>query len=140
MGNSGLKQHYEVARKTGTLNLSKRKLDEFPQQLGSLVGQLRTLDLSDNKFTHLPLEIGLFALLKQLNVSGNRLVELPDALGELVKLEILNASVNQISALPLSLSKLTHLKQVYREFLFLNNLPRKRELKRNIFASHLTIK
>lgn len=112
MGNSGLKQHYDVAKKTGTLNLSHRKLDEFPQQLSSLVAFLRTLDLSDNKFARLPLEIGKFTLLKQLNISANRLTELPEVLGALLKLESLNASANQISGLPMSLSKLTHLKQV----------------------------
>lgn len=112
MGNTGFKEHFEVAKKTGTLNLSRKKLDEFPQQLATLVSFLRTLDLSDNKFSKLPLDIGNFTLLKQLNVSGNRLTELPDVLGSLVKLETLNANSNQISVLPASLSKLSHLKMV----------------------------
>ena len=112
MGNSGLKQHYDVAKKTGTLNLSQRKLDEFPAQLATLVSVLRTLDLSENKFAKLPLDVGKFTLLKQLNISGNRLTELPDVIGDLVKLDTLNASMNQISRLPASLSQLTHLKHV----------------------------
>lgn len=112
MGNSGLKQHYETAKKTGTLKLSQHKLDEFPQNLRALAPLLRTLDLSENKFTALPNEIGDFTLLKQLTVSHNRLIGLPDALGALVKLESLNCATNQIASMPSSLTKLNHLKQV----------------------------
>ncbi|XP_020294719.1 leucine-rich repeat-containing protein 57 isoform X1 [Pseudomyrmex gracilis] len=112
MGNSGLKQHYETAKKTGTLKLSQRKLDEFPRNLSALAPLLRTLDLSENKFTALPNEIGEFTQLKQLNVSHNRLSGLPGTLGALVKLEGFNCSSNQIRSIPSSLTKLTHLKQV----------------------------
>lgn len=111
MGNSGLKQHYETATKTGALRLSQRKLDEFPPNLISLASQLRTLDLSENRFVKLPEEIGKFSALKQLNLSSNRLMSLPESIGCLTKLEILNCSRNQLSQLPSSLSKLTHLKQ-----------------------------
>lgn len=113
MGNSGLKQHYETAKKTGTLKLSQRKLNEFPHNLRALAPLLRTLDLSDNKFVGLPNEIGEFTLLKQLNLSQNRLTGLPGTLGALVKLECLNCAENQIGSIPSSLSRLTHLKQVY---------------------------
>ncbi|XP_033226985.1 leucine-rich repeat-containing protein 57 [Belonocnema kinseyi] len=112
MGNSGLKQHYDTAKKTGTLTLSKRKLDEFPPNLRALAPLLRTLDLSENKFLHLPSELKDFTLLKQLNISHNRLTDLPEEMGALVKLECLNASSNQLKMLPFSLSNLTHLKQV----------------------------
>ena len=112
MGNSGLKQHYETAKKTGALKLSQGKLDEFPQNLRALASLLRTLDLSENKFIRIPEDIGSFALLKQLNFSHNKLTALPEALGALTKLEGLNASSNQIRSVPWSLSKLTRLKQV----------------------------
>ncbi|EZA53684.1 hypothetical protein DMN91_007773 [Ooceraea biroi] len=113
MGNSGVKQHYETAKKTGTLKLSQRKLNEFPQNLRALAPLLRTLDLSENKFTALPNEIGDFTLLKQLNLGQNRLTALPGTLGALVKLECLTCAENQIRSVPSSLSKLSHLKQVY---------------------------
>jgi Leucine-rich repeat (LRR) protein len=113
MGNSGLKQHYETAKKTGTLKVSQRKLNEFPQNLCALAPLLRTLDLSENKFTTLPNEIADFTLLKQLNFSQNRLTALPGALGALVRLECLNCAENQIRSIPPSLSRLTHLKQIY---------------------------
>lgn len=112
MGNSGWKQHYETAKKTGTLKLSQHKLYEFPQNLCALAPLLRTLDLSENKFIALPNEIGSFTLLKQLTVSQNRLTGLPDALGALVKLEGLNCAANQIRTIPSSLGKLQHLKHV----------------------------
>lgn len=112
MGNSGLKQHYETAKKTGTLKLSQHKLDEFPQNLRALAPLLRTLDLSENKFTALPNDIGDFALLKQLTISQNRLTGLPDTLGALAKLEGLNCAGNKIRSLPSSLTKLNHLKQI----------------------------
>lgn len=112
MGSSGLRQHYETAKKTGTLKLSQRKLDEFPQNLRALAPLLRTLDLSENKFTRIPDDIGNFTLLKQLNISHNKLIALPEALGALTKLEGLNASSNQIKSIPWSLSKLTRLKHV----------------------------
>ncbi|XP_076232266.1 leucine-rich repeat-containing protein 57 [Calliopsis andreniformis] len=112
MGNSGLKQHYETANKTGTLKLSRRKLDKFPQSLRVPPQQLRTLDLSENEFVRIPEDIGNFTLLKQLNFSHNKLTALPEVLGELTKLENLNASSNQIKSVPWSLSKLTRLKQV----------------------------
>ena len=112
MGNSGLKQHYDTAKKTGTLTLSKRKLDEFPQNLRALAPLLRTLDISENKFLHLPPEIKDFTLLKQINLSHNKLLDLPEEMGELRKLECLNVCSNQLKTLPFSLSKLTYLKQV----------------------------
>lgn len=113
MGNSGLKQHYETAKKTGTLKLSQRKLNEFPRNLHVLAPLLRTLDLSENKFNALPNEIGEFTLLKQLNLSMNRLTGVPGTLGALAKLECLNCAENQIRSIPSSLSRLSNLKQVY---------------------------
>ncbi|KZC11983.1 PREDICTED: leucine-rich repeat-containing protein 57 [Dufourea novaeangliae] len=112
MGNSGLKQHYETAKKTGALNLSKKKLDEFPQNLHASAPLLRTLDLSENKFVQIPTDIRNFTLLKQLNISHNKLTVLPDAFGALTKLEVLNAASNHIKSIPWSLQKLTRLKQV----------------------------
>lgn len=113
MGNSGLKQHYETAKKTGVLKISQKKLTEFPASLKQLEPLLRTLDLSENRFTTLPNEIGSFKLLKHLNVNQNRLNSLPESVGELSKLESLSVCSNKITMLPQSLSNLSNLKQVY---------------------------
>lgn len=87
MGNFGLSQHYETAKKTGALRLSQKKLDELPSNLFALAAVLRTLDISENKFTRLPDAIGELTLLKQLNISRNKLRTLPETLYALSKLE-----------------------------------------------------
>lgn len=112
MGNSALKKHYATAEKTGVLNISKSRLDEFPPELKQLAGVLRSLDLSSNKFNRLPLDIGTFTLLKNLNLDHNNLTQLPSEIGNLVKLEILTATFNKLNSLPSSLSQLLNLKKV----------------------------
>lgn len=113
MGNSGLKQHYETAKKTGVLKISQKKLTEFPADLKQLEPLLRTLDLSENRFTAFPNEIGFFKLLKHLNVNQNRLTSLPESVGGLSKLESLSVCANKLTSLPQTLSNLSNLKQVY---------------------------
>lgn len=113
MGNKVVKQHFETAQKTGVLQISQQRLQEFPPHLRNFPNVLRTLDLSENRFAQLPDAIGQFTLLKTLNVATNRLTELPDALGLLVKLETLNAINNQIVRLPACLANLKNLKKVH---------------------------
>lgn len=74
---------------------------------------LRTLDLSENRFVHLPEDIGRFDLLKHLNLSDNRLTELPIVIGNLVRLETLNVANNLLVSLPRQLNALKNLKQVH---------------------------
>lgn len=112
MGNAGLKQHYETAKKTGVLKISQKKLNEFPPTMRQLESNLRTLDISDNKFTALPNEIAYFIHLKQLNISKNKLTKIPDCIGALTKLESFNISFNLLASLPRTLSNLINLKQV----------------------------
>lgn len=113
MGNKVVKQHFETAQKTGVLKISQQRLTEFPPHLRNFPNVLRTLDLSENRFIHLPEEIGKFDLLKHLNISDNRLTELPKVLGNLVKLETLNAVNNLIVTIPRELGNLKNLKQVH---------------------------
>lgn len=113
MGNSGLKQHLETAKKTGVLKVSQSKLNEFPPGFLQLDSNLRTLDLSDNKFVQLPAEISRFIHLKHLNLNKNKLTKLPDCIGALTKLETLNACLNNLSTLPRTITNLINLKQVY---------------------------
>uniref|UniRef100_A0A6V7JN14 Leucine-rich repeat-containing protein 57 n=1 Tax=Bracon brevicornis TaxID=1563983 RepID=A0A6V7JN14_9HYME len=112
MGNAKIKQHYETAKKTGTMNLSQRRMMELPANLQTLAPTLRTLDLSNNLFKMIPDEIGMFTMLKQLNLNYNKLGTLPETMGNLVKLEILNVSFNLLHHVPESLSQLSNLKQV----------------------------
>ncbi|XP_034824094.1 leucine-rich repeat-containing protein 57-like [Maniola hyperantus] len=113
MGNSGLKQHYETASKTGVLQISNHRLKEIPEDVFHLSEHLRNLDISKNKIAHIPEEISRLKLLKQLNLSTNALQVLPATLANLKKLEMLNISFNSISCLPDSFSSLSNLKQIY---------------------------
>lgn len=113
MGNSGLKQHYDTASKTGVLQISDQRLIEIPTEVFNLCDRLRNLDLSKNKLTCLSDDVSKLKLLKQLNLDSNKLKWLPDALVNLKKLEMLKASNNLLAALPDSFSSLTNLKQVH---------------------------
>lgn len=113
MGNKVVKQHFETAQKTGVLQITQQRLQEFPPHLRDFPNVLRTLDLSENRFALIPDAIGQFTLLKTLNINTNRLTELPNALGLLIKLETLNAINNQITRLPACLANLKNLKKVH---------------------------
>lgn len=113
MGNKVVKQHFETAQKTGVLKISQQRLTEFPPHMRSFPNVLRTLDLSENRFVHLPDDIGRFDLLKHLNLSDNRLAELPIVLGNLVRLETLNVANNLLVTIPRQLNALKNLKQVH---------------------------
>lgn len=113
MGNKVVKQHFETAQKTGVLQITQQRLQEFPPHLRSFPNVLRTLDLSENRFSTIPDAIGQFTLLKHLNVNANRLTALPESLGLLVKLETINAINNLIVQLPRQLENLRNLKQVH---------------------------
>lgn len=112
MGNKVVKQHFETAQKTGVLQITQQRLQEFPPHLRDFPNVLRTMDLSQNRFSTLPEAIGKFTLLKHLNISSNRLTDLPEALSLLIKLETLNAINNLIVRIPKQLDNLKNLKQV----------------------------
>lgn len=113
MGNSGLKQHYETAKKTGVITLSNCKLQEFPAPLRQLTSNLRSLDISNNKFQCLPDTIDQYSTLKHINFSNNKIKSIPDSISLLIKLETLNGSSNLLVSIPDTLSKLKNLKQVF---------------------------
>lgn len=112
MGNKQVKQHFETAQKTGVLKISLMRLQEFPTPLKTFPNVLKSLDLSENRFTVIPDDIAKFTLLKTLKVGSNKLEALPDCLGVLVKLENLLAGNNMILYVTPSLKNLKNLKQV----------------------------
>lgn len=112
MGNKQVKQHFETAQKTGVLKISLMRLQEFPTPLKTFPNVLKSLDLSENRFTAIPDDIAKFTLLKTLKVGSNKLEALPDCLGVLVKLENLLAGNNMILYVTPSLKNLKNLKQV----------------------------
>lgn len=112
MGNKQVKQHFETAQKTGVLKISLMRLQDFPTPLKSFPNVLKTMDISENRFTSIPPDIAKFTLLKHLNVSSNKIETLDDAIGSLVKLETLNAANNFILLISPQLKNLTNLKQI----------------------------
>lgn len=119
MGNSGVRQHYDTASKTGVLQLSDCKYREIPIEVFNISDKLRNLDLSKNKISILPDDISRLKKLKQLNLDSNKLEVLPNSFGSMNKLEIVNISNNMISVLPQSFANLSNLKQLYLNY---NNL------------------
>jgi len=114
MGNQAgsLKKHLETAEKTGALNFTDKGLEKFPPDLVKVVGNLRNLDLSNNKIGSLPQNIGAFKMMKTLVMSKNKLTAIPEDLGKLSKLETLNLSFNYIQSIPTSFQQLKHLKEI----------------------------
>ncbi|KAL2099094.1 hypothetical protein ACEWY4_005574 [Coilia grayii] len=110
MGNSALKAHLETSQKTGVFQLTGKGLPEFPEELQRLTGNLRTVDLSNNKIEVLPPFIGSFLQLKSLTINVNRLTTLPNEIGKLKKLETLSLSGNQLQALPACVNQLKALR------------------------------
>lgn len=98
------------------LNLSNNKLTDLPSNIGDL-RTLVSLNLRGNELTTLPDEIGELASLKVLKVDNpdvylrtNQLLHLPDGLGLLTNLDSLYLSGNKLKDLPNSFAKLSSLK------------------------------
>lgn len=108
-----MKKHIETAEKTGALSFTDKGLEKFPPDLVKVVGNLRNLDLSNNKIMVLPTNIGAFKMMKNLSLAKNKVTSLPEDMGQLSKLENLQLSFNLIPSLPDTLQQLKHLKEIY---------------------------
>lgn len=122
MGNSALKSHLETSQKTGVFQLTGKGLPEFPEELQRLTGNLRTVDLSNNKIEVLPPSIGNFLQMKSLTLNCNKLTSLPCEIAKLKKLETLLLNGNQLQQLPATMGQLKALRTLslagnqFREF------------------------
>ncbi|XP_066540759.1 DISP complex protein LRCH3 isoform X14 [Hoplias malabaricus] len=96
-----LERALEEAAATGSLNLSGRKLKEFPRSAANhdLTDTTRA-DLSRNRLSELPVEVCMFVSLENLNLYQNCLRSVPESLINLQALTYLNISRNQLSTLP----------------------------------------
>ncbi|XP_060779177.1 DISP complex protein LRCH3 isoform X2 [Neoarius graeffei] len=105
--NRSLDRAFEEAAATGCLNLSGRKLKEFPRSAAThdLTDTTRA-DLSRNRLPELPVEVCMFVSLENLNLYQNCLRSLPESLINLQALTYLNISRNQVSTLPAHLCSL----------------------------------
>lgn len=80
-----------------TLDLSGNNLTGALQAEVRHLKNLRTLDLSDNKFTGVPAEVGQLEKLEVLDLSDNMLTGLPYELGNLRNLKTFDLSGNDYS-------------------------------------------
>ncbi|XP_054644312.1 leucine-rich repeat and calponin homology domain-containing protein 1 isoform X3 [Dunckerocampus dactyliophorus] len=105
--NRGLERALEEAAVSGALNLSARKLKEFPRtaanhDLSDTVGA----DLSKNRLSDVPSEVCHLVALEMLNLYHNCIRTIPDSIIGLQSLTYLNLSRNQLGSLPACLCTL----------------------------------
>ncbi len=92
------------------INLSNQGLTKAPEYIFSQ-SNLEELDLSYNSIGGaLQSQIRNLKKLKVLNLSNNKFTGVPAEVGQLVNLEVLNLSKNQITGLPYELGNLKNLK------------------------------
>ena len=75
-------------------------LESFPHELFGLADTLQTLDLSGNRLSSLPDDLGRFTQLRILFCSSNDFTSLPDVLGQCPRLEMIGFRANRIGDLP----------------------------------------
>ncbi|XP_032439110.1 leucine-rich repeat and calponin homology domain-containing protein 4 isoform X1 [Xiphophorus hellerii] len=126
----------EEAAASGALNLSNRKLKEFPRSARNYdLSDITHADLSKNRLCELPEELCQFISLETLslyhngmrllspslanlqaltylNLSRNLLSSLPPSVFQLPLLRVLIISNNKLPSLPSSIYSLTHLRQL----------------------------
>ena len=91
--------------------MSMNQLVFLPTSIQKL-NQLEWLDLSGNKLTELPSEIGDLKELRTLNVRKNQLVSLPTSIQKLQQLEDLDLSYNKLTELPSEIGDLKELRRL----------------------------
>lgn len=105
--NRGLERALEEAAASGALNLSARKLKEFPRTAANhdLTDTVEA-DLSKNRLTEVPSEICQLVALETLSLYHNCIRTIPDSMIILQSLTSLNLSRNQLGSLPACLCSL----------------------------------
>ncbi|XP_068123843.1 leucine-rich repeat and calponin homology domain-containing protein 1 isoform X2 [Hyperolius riggenbachi] len=99
--NRGLERALEEAANSGILNLSARKLKEFPRTtVNHDLSDTVQADFSKNRLMEVPGEVCHFVSLEALNLYQNCIKVIPETLANLHMLTYLNISRNQLSSLP----------------------------------------
>ncbi|KAM3862100.1 leucine-rich repeat and calponin homology domain-containing protein 1 [Diretmus argenteus] len=99
--NRGLERALEEAAASGALNLSSRKLKEFPRTAANHdLADTVEADLSKNRLADVPSEVCHLIALETLNLYHNCIRTIPDSIISLQSLTSLNLSRNQLASLP----------------------------------------
>ncbi|KAG1959819.1 leucine-rich repeat and calponiny domain-containing protein [Pimephales promelas] len=97
----GLERALEDAANSGFMNLSSRKLKEFPRTATNYdLTDTVEADLSKNRLIDIPSEVCHLVSLETLNLYHNCIKSIPDTIISLQSLTCLNISRNQLSVLP----------------------------------------
>jgi len=99
-------------RRLEHLDMSRNFIVDLGAVNFSLLGSLRTLDLSKNNLTALPVDIGKLPLLESLLIHRNQLESLPPSLADLTYLRLLNAEYNNLEDVGSELEKLPRLTEL----------------------------
>ncbi|XP_071951286.1 DISP complex protein LRCH3-like isoform X2 [Antedon mediterranea] len=103
-----LEKVLDDAQRSGRLNLSSRKIKDFPKVADKFdLRDTVDVDLSKNRFTELPEEICDYLSLENLNCYKNVLKSIPPSVNKLSSLTFLNLSRNQLTILPSELCNLS---------------------------------
>jgi hypothetical protein len=101
-----------IALKITELNLSNNKLTKIPKEIGKLIN-LQKLYLQNNYLKIIPKEIGNLINLQKLNLYNNNLTTMPVELGNLINLEGLYLNNNQLTTIPAEIGNLINLEELY---------------------------
>ncbi|XP_061735933.1 leucine-rich repeat and calponin homology domain-containing protein 1 isoform X2 [Nerophis ophidion] len=105
--NRGLERALEEGAGSGAINLSARKLKEFPRTAATHdLSDTVQADLSRNRLAEVPSEVCHLVALETLNLYHNCIRTIPDSIISLQSLTSLNLSRNQLGALPACLCTL----------------------------------
>ncbi|KAF0044911.1 hypothetical protein F2P81_001440 [Scophthalmus maximus] len=114
----------EEAAASGALNLSNRKLKEFPRSARNYdLSDITHADLSKNRLCEVPEELCQFISLETLSLYHNGMRSLSSSLGNLQALTYLNLSRNLLSSLPPSVFQLPLLRVLIISNNKLSSLP-----------------
>lgn len=105
-----------------TLDLSANRLTQLPANIGAL-SELQRLDISNNSLKYLPESICALSELRTLRLNFNTIRWLPDSLHLLYQLRHLEASNNNLERLPDAIGVLKNLEQLYLSSTGLDRLP-----------------
>jgi len=101
----------KLASSIRELDISWNKLTVLPPEIGRLTA-LFTLDVHANKLKSLPPEIGQLKTLKKLVVRWCNLASLPREIGQLKTLQWLDAKNNNLASLPTEIGQLKVLEKL----------------------------